>query len=105
MNEVLSGIRIIKMYAWEKPFAALVAEVRRWELLLIVGRGSQTGGGTAGRGLGAIVPAILITEPDSQLTQRVQRAAGELPPSPESLNSAQTETRPERKTQHGCCCR
>lgn len=29
MNEVLSGIRIIKMYAWEKPFAALVTEVRR----------------------------------------------------------------------------
>uniref|UniRef100_A0A3Q1GLD7 ATP-binding cassette, sub-family C (CFTR/MRP), member 4 n=1 Tax=Acanthochromis polyacanthus TaxID=80966 RepID=A0A3Q1GLD7_9TELE len=29
MNEVVSGIRIIKMYAWEKPFSALVAEVRR----------------------------------------------------------------------------
>lgn len=29
MNEVVSGIRIIKMYAWEKPFAALVSEVRR----------------------------------------------------------------------------
>lgn len=28
MNEVLSGIRIIKMYAWEKPFSALVTEVR-----------------------------------------------------------------------------
>ncbi|XP_068165847.1 ATP-binding cassette sub-family C member 4-like isoform X1 [Antennarius striatus] len=32
MNEVLSGIRIIKMYTWEKPFAALVAEVRRKEI-------------------------------------------------------------------------
>lgn len=29
MNEVVSGIRIIKMYAWEKPFAALVSDVRR----------------------------------------------------------------------------
>lgn len=29
MNEVVSGIRIIKMYAWEKPFAALVADIRR----------------------------------------------------------------------------
>uniref|UniRef100_A0A8D3DGI7 Cystic fibrosis transmembrane conductance regulator n=1 Tax=Scophthalmus maximus TaxID=52904 RepID=A0A8D3DGI7_SCOMX len=27
MNEVLSGIRIIKMYAWEKPFMALVSEI------------------------------------------------------------------------------
>ncbi|XP_077405833.1 ATP-binding cassette sub-family C member 4 isoform X1 [Vanacampus margaritifer] len=32
MNEVVSGIRIIKMYAWEKPFAALVSEVRRKEI-------------------------------------------------------------------------
>ncbi|XP_008297174.1 multidrug resistance-associated protein 4-like [Stegastes partitus] len=29
MNEVVSGIRIIKMYAWEKPFSALLTEVRR----------------------------------------------------------------------------
>lgn len=29
MNEVVSGMRIIKMYAWEKPFAALVSDVRR----------------------------------------------------------------------------
>lgn len=29
MNEVVSGIRIIKMYAWEKPFAALIGDVRR----------------------------------------------------------------------------
>lgn len=29
MNEVISGIRVIKMYGWEKPFAALVNEVRR----------------------------------------------------------------------------
>ncbi|XP_054480100.1 ATP-binding cassette sub-family C member 4-like [Anoplopoma fimbria] len=32
MNEVVSGMRIIKMYAWEKPFAALVCEVRSKEI-------------------------------------------------------------------------
>uniref|UniRef100_A0A4W5PD84 Multidrug resistance-associated protein 4 n=1 Tax=Hucho hucho TaxID=62062 RepID=A0A4W5PD84_9TELE len=36
MNEVVSGIRIIKMYAWEKPFAALVDEVRRKEISKIM---------------------------------------------------------------------
>ncbi|XP_039997776.1 multidrug resistance-associated protein 4 [Xiphias gladius] len=36
MNEVVSGIRIIKMYAWEKPFAALVSEVRRKEIAKIM---------------------------------------------------------------------
>lgn len=30
MNEVISGIRVIKMYGWEKPFASLVNEVRRY---------------------------------------------------------------------------
>ena len=28
MNEVIAGIRLIKMYAWEVPYAATVAEVR-----------------------------------------------------------------------------
>ncbi|XP_061082797.1 multidrug resistance-associated protein 4 [Conger conger] len=32
MNEVVSGMRIIKMYAWEKPFSVLVNEVRRKEI-------------------------------------------------------------------------
>ncbi|CAL8406687.1 unnamed protein product [Arctogadus glacialis] len=32
MNEVVSGIRIIKMYAWEKPFAALVSRFRGEEI-------------------------------------------------------------------------
>ena len=30
MNEVISGMRVIKMYGWEKPFGALVNEVRRY---------------------------------------------------------------------------
>ncbi|XP_020490124.2 ATP-binding cassette sub-family C member 4-like isoform X2 [Labrus bergylta] len=36
MNEVITGIRVIKMYGWEKPFAALVDEVRRLEILKIM---------------------------------------------------------------------
>ncbi|XP_070787041.1 ATP-binding cassette sub-family C member 4-like [Enoplosus armatus] len=36
MNEVVSGIRIIKMYAWEKPFSALVTEARRKEISQIL---------------------------------------------------------------------
>ncbi|KAJ0062303.1 hypothetical protein NL108_007506, partial [Boleophthalmus pectinirostris] len=34
MNEVVSGMRIIKMYAWEKPFAALVSDLRRKEIAM-----------------------------------------------------------------------
>lgn len=29
MNEVITGIRIIKMYAWEKSFADLITNLRR----------------------------------------------------------------------------
>ncbi|XP_045910385.1 ATP-binding cassette sub-family C member 4-like isoform X2 [Micropterus dolomieu] len=36
MNEVIAGIRVIKMYGWEKPFAALVDEVRRMEISKIM---------------------------------------------------------------------
>ncbi|XP_055069172.2 ATP-binding cassette sub-family C member 4 isoform X1 [Misgurnus anguillicaudatus] len=36
MNEVVSGMRIIKMYAWEKPFAALVGDVRSKEISKIM---------------------------------------------------------------------
>ena len=41
MNEVLSGMRAIKMYTWEKPFAKLVELCRRyrrasWDLIFIL---------------------------------------------------------------------
>uniref|UniRef100_A0A8C5I9Z2 Multidrug resistance-associated protein 4 n=1 Tax=Gouania willdenowi TaxID=441366 RepID=A0A8C5I9Z2_GOUWI len=36
MNEVISGIRVIKMYGWEKPFGALVDEIRRKEISKIM---------------------------------------------------------------------
>ncbi|XP_044525283.1 ATP-binding cassette sub-family C member 4 [Gracilinanus agilis] len=36
MNEVIMGIRIIKMYAWEKPFADLIAHLRRKEISKIL---------------------------------------------------------------------
>lgn len=32
MNEVLSGIRVIKMYAWEKPFDGFLEAARGKEL-------------------------------------------------------------------------
>ncbi|XP_068082959.1 ATP-binding cassette sub-family C member 4 [Anabrus simplex] len=32
MNEFLSGIQVIKMYAWEKPFAKLVSQTRKKEI-------------------------------------------------------------------------
>uniref|UniRef100_A0A673C8C9 Multidrug resistance-associated protein 4 n=1 Tax=Sphaeramia orbicularis TaxID=375764 RepID=A0A673C8C9_9TELE len=36
MNEIITGIRVIKMYGWEKPFGALVDEVRRMEISKIM---------------------------------------------------------------------
>nr|XP_020639200.1 multidrug resistance-associated protein 4 isoform X1 [Pogona vitticeps] len=36
MNEVITGMRIIKMYAWEKSFADLVNSMRRKEISMIL---------------------------------------------------------------------
>lgn len=30
MNEIIHGIQVIKMYAWEKPFAKLISIARRY---------------------------------------------------------------------------
>lgn len=37
MNEIISGMRVIKMYSWEKPFAELIEKCRRWSVLCING--------------------------------------------------------------------
>ena len=29
MNEIITGMRVIKMYAWEKPFDELVSKARK----------------------------------------------------------------------------
>jgi ATP-binding cassette subfamily C (CFTR/MRP) protein 4 len=34
MNEIISGIKVIKMYTWEKPFATLVGLARKYDLFL-----------------------------------------------------------------------
>ncbi|XP_069746450.1 ATP-binding cassette sub-family C member 4 isoform X3 [Narcine bancroftii] len=36
MNEVISGMRIIKMYAWEKPFTSLVTQIRKKEIAKVM---------------------------------------------------------------------
>lgn len=37
MNEVITGVRIIKMYAWEKSFADLITNLRKKEISKILG--------------------------------------------------------------------
>lgn len=35
LNEIISGIRLIKMYTWEKPFASIIANLRKLEVKFI----------------------------------------------------------------------
>lgn len=35
MDEIISGVQVIKMYAWEKPFAKLIAHARKMELNIV----------------------------------------------------------------------
>ena len=39
INEIISGIQVIKMYCWEKPFGKLVSMARRFVLLCSVSVG------------------------------------------------------------------
>lgn len=34
MKELITGIRVIKLYAWEKPFAQMIENFRRWSSLI-----------------------------------------------------------------------
>lgn len=35
LNEVLSGIKVIKFYAWENPFKELIMKIRAGELAVL----------------------------------------------------------------------
>ncbi|XP_045469838.1 probable multidrug resistance-associated protein lethal(2)03659 isoform X2 [Harmonia axyridis] len=35
MSEIINGIQVIKMYAWEKPFAKLIGIARRYEIKML----------------------------------------------------------------------
>ena len=34
MNEIIRGMQVIKMYAWEKHFSSIISEARRYVQLL-----------------------------------------------------------------------
>jgi len=34
MNEIVTGMKVIKMYSWEKSFAEMIADIRRFVLIL-----------------------------------------------------------------------
>ncbi|CAH2099901.1 unnamed protein product [Euphydryas editha] len=36
MSELVNGVQVIKMYAWEKPFEKLVDKLRKWEVKFIL---------------------------------------------------------------------
>lgn len=36
MDEIISGVQVIKMYAWEKPFCALIETARKLELQVVL---------------------------------------------------------------------
>lgn len=36
MDEIISGVQVIKMYAWEKPFCALIETARKLELQVVI---------------------------------------------------------------------